>query len=185
MVSELGDEAAQGASLSVAHRSITSSDRTLVIPVRGNEVLLGRKKRHHAQAFGVGRWNGFGGKLEPGETIEQAAVRECQEESGVTPTTIIKVAELDFVDDYDIYGHVFLATAWEGEPHDTTEMEPRWFPKTDLPYAQMWDDDIFWLPAVLAGRKVKARFRFRNSDDTLGTDYNPVETAKIEVVAGF
>ena len=48
------------------------------------QLLLGRKKR----GFGEGKWNGFGGKLEPGETVEEAAVRELQEESGVTATQL-------------------------------------------------------------------------------------------------
>lgn len=34
-------------------------------------VLLGMKKR----GFGAGKWNGFGGKVQPGETIEEAARR--------------------------------------------------------------------------------------------------------------
>lgn len=35
------------------------------------DILLGLKKR----GFGEGKWNGFGGKVEPGETIHQAAAR--------------------------------------------------------------------------------------------------------------
>lgn len=42
-------------------------------------VLLGLKKR----GFGTGKWNGFGGKVEPGETIRQAAIREMKEEAGI------------------------------------------------------------------------------------------------------
>ena len=44
---------------------------TLTLVQRENEVLLGFKKR----GFGQGKWNGFGGKVEPGETIVNAAVR--------------------------------------------------------------------------------------------------------------
>ena len=35
------------------------------------QVLLGMKKR----GFGAGRYNGFGGKVEPGETVKEAAIR--------------------------------------------------------------------------------------------------------------
>jgi len=41
---------------------------TLCIIHQHPKVLLGMKKR----GFGVGRWNGFGGKVNEGETIEQA-----------------------------------------------------------------------------------------------------------------
>ncbi|MDR2723535.1 MAG: 8-oxo-dGTP diphosphatase [Cellulomonadaceae bacterium] len=159
--------------------------RTLVIPVRGDQVLLGRKKQHRDGAFGVGKWNGFGGKLEPGETLEQAAIRECQEESGITPLHLEKVAELDFVDDYQIFGHVYLCRQWTGEPVETAEMLPAWFNKTDLPLTEMWDDDIFWLPAVLTGKRVKASFTFHHVDDSLGTGANPVAKVSIQVVSQF
>jgi hypothetical protein len=44
---------------------------TLVLVTRPNQVLLGMKKR----GFGQGKWNGFGGKVEKGETILEAAQR--------------------------------------------------------------------------------------------------------------
>ena len=42
-------------------------------------ILLGMKKR----GFGTGKWNGFGGKVEAGESNEQAALRELKEESSI------------------------------------------------------------------------------------------------------
>ena len=44
---------------------------TLLFVMQPNQVLLGMKKR----GFGAGRWNGFGGKVQDGETIEDAAKR--------------------------------------------------------------------------------------------------------------
>ena len=44
---------------------------TLVLVIEGNKILLGLKKR----GFGVGWWNGFGGKINNEETIEEAAKR--------------------------------------------------------------------------------------------------------------
>ena len=56
-------------------------DTSLVYPLDGQgRILLGRKRR----GMGFGKWNGFGGKLEPGETMRQCAVRELQEECGLT-----------------------------------------------------------------------------------------------------
>lgn len=44
---------------------------TLIVVMNGDEVLLGMKKR----GFGIGKWNGFGGKVEAGETIADSAIR--------------------------------------------------------------------------------------------------------------
>jgi mutator protein MutT len=139
---------------------------TLLLLRRDDEILLAMKKR----GFGAGRWNGVGGKLDPGETIEQALVRECQEEIGVTPTDYTKVAVHDFVfadGSADMLVHAFVCTAWQGEPVETEEMAPQWFKLTDIPYDDMWQDDIHWLPEVLAGKKLHTRFSFDLSDNLL------------------
>lgn len=57
---------------------------TLVIPHIGGRLLLGQKLR----GFGEGYYNGFGGKVELGETIEAAARRELEEEAGVHATSM-------------------------------------------------------------------------------------------------
>ena len=54
---------------------------TLVFVIKGDRILLIRKKR----GLGAGKVNGPGGRLEAGETFGQCAVREVQEELGVTP----------------------------------------------------------------------------------------------------
>ncbi len=126
-------------------------------------VLLGRKTR----GFGEGLWNGPGGKVEPGEGIEQAAIRETREEVGVSPTALRKVAVLDFYfpdapagSGWSQRVHVFLAGGWGGSPVETDEMCPKWFPLDEIPYGQMWEDDVCWLPAVLDGKFVTGDFLF-------------------------
>ena len=66
---------------------------TLCIPVKENKVLLGMKKR----GFGVGRWNGFGGKIEQGETTEQGVRRELSEEVGIGDGFLKKLEYLSFL----------------------------------------------------------------------------------------
>lgn len=126
---------------------------TLVFLRQENEILLAMKKRR----FGAGKWNGAGGKVEPDETYEQAAVRECQEEIGVTPIALRKVGELHFFDlpDVEHYTHVYTTGEWEGEPHESEEMAPRWFAENEIPYDTMWPDDIYWIPMMLAGKLFK------------------------------
>ena len=65
---------------------------TLCVVHEHPRVLLGMKKR----GFGEGRWNGFGGKVQEGETIEGAAKRELLEEAGVSLGSIERVGRLDF-----------------------------------------------------------------------------------------
>ena len=138
---------------------------TLLFLRRKDEVLLAMKLR----GFGAGRWNGVGGKLEEGESIEQALVREAQEEIGVTPTRYEKVADLQF-DEYFkgepalMHVHVYACDQWDGEPEKSEEMEPKWFGISKIPYENMWSDDQYWLPQVLAGDKVAASFVLDEND---------------------
>lgn len=130
-----------------------------------DSLLLAMKKR----GFGEGRWNGVGGKVEPGETIEAAMIREAQEEIGVTPTLFEKVGDIRF-DEYFkgepalMHVHVFVATAWNGQPAESDEMAPQWFHVDDIPYSDMWSDDIYWLPLVLQGQKITADFKLDATD---------------------
>lgn len=141
------------------------------------EVLLAMKKRN----FGAGRWNGVGGKVEPGETIEEAVVRECHEEIEVAVTGIKKAAEIVFDEMHTgthetIRAHVFTSQTWEGEPIETEEMAPQWFSISDIPYDEMWADDPYWLPHVLAGKLVRAEFTLDEHDQVTAYDVQFVDT---------
>jgi mutator protein MutT len=139
---------------------------TLLFLLRDNHILLAMKKR----GFGVGRWNGVGGKIEAGESIEQAAARECLEEIGVSPGQLECVAHLTFTfpdGTTDVLTHVFVTHNWQGDPIETEEMAPQWFHHADIPYHTMWPDDQLWLPHVLDGRKIVATFGFDQDEQML------------------
>lgn len=131
---------------------------TLMFVVRGDEVLLIRKKR----GIGAGKINAPGGKIEPGESPLESAVRETEEELGITALDPLEVGELCFAmsDMEDIHCHVFLARGHAGEPRETDEAIPLWTPLDAIPYGEMWEDDIHWLPGMLAGRTFRGRFAF-------------------------
>lgn len=152
-----------------------STECSLLFLLDGDRILLAMKKR----GFGADRFNGVGGKIDPGETPEQAAMRECQEEIGVMPKNIQKVAEHDFVADTDepwrMYVHVYITTEWDGEPIETEEMRPEWFDLANIPYKQMWEDDAYWLPQVLAGKKLICNFTFDKNDKMLTQNVHEVE----------
>ena len=147
-------------------------DATLVFLIQGNpvdEILLGYKKAGFAQ----GKFNGLGGKVETGETIEHAAVRELEEEAGVEVAEhdLARMAHLTFffpaMPEWDQVVHVFLARRWQGEPVESDEMKPAWHPVGEIPFAGMWQDDSHWLPRVLAGQRVKAWFTFGDDNETV------------------
>lgn len=136
------------------------------------QVLLGRKKR----GLGTGYWVGLGGKLEPGESAEEAAVREVAEESGLE----MAVSDLDRRGDllylfpsresWSQRSTVFVATSWHGEPAESDELVPAWFDLDRLPLDQMWDDARRWLPAVLDGGQVARSFSFGDDLATVGSE---------------
>ena len=134
---------------------------TLVLIRRGNEVLLGLKKT----GFGKGVWNGPGGKVEPGEELEACARREVREEMGIDLGSLKKVGIItceyrNVEEESDMEFHVFETTEYFGEPIETEEMRPRWFPVSKYPFDKAWPDDKLWFPVYLEGKTFRARFRF-------------------------
>lgn len=140
---------------------------TLCFLLKKDKILLGMKKT----GFGQGKYNGFGGKLKDGETILQATVRELKEESGiqVAEGQLAYVGKLDFIFPaspqlrHDV--HIFLVHTWQGEPVETKEMKPQWFSQSDIPYNEMWQDDIYWLPTVLAGKIIEGTVIFAENNE--------------------
>ena len=136
-------------------------ETTLCLLKKDNEILLAMKKR----GFGEGKYNGVGGKIENGETPEEAMLRETQEEISVTPTKYEKVGFLEFDEYYKgkkekVAFHLYIVNEWTGDPTESEEMNPTWFDINDIPYDKMFPDDKYWLPLILEGKKIKAYFDF-------------------------
>ena len=148
---------------------------TLLLILKDNKILLAEKKR----GFGVGKFNGIGGKVEKDETVEEAMIRETQEEIGVTPTDFTKRAIITFdewVNDEEkqVIMSVFVAQNYVGKIVETDEMRPKWFNLNKIPYDNMFEDDKIWLPEILKGNKLNAQFVFDK-------DFNMV-SHKIDIV---
>jgi 8-oxo-dGTP diphosphatase / 2-hydroxy-dATP diphosphatase len=132
---------------------------TLCLILENNKILLGMKKR----GFGAGRWNGFGGKLDEGESLEDAARRELMEEVGLEALDLTEKGVLDFEFENDpkiLEVHIFLITKYKGKSEETEEMKPQWFDIDKIPFEQMWSDDAHWMPIFLSGKKFKGKFLF-------------------------
>jgi 8-oxo-dGTP diphosphatase / 2-hydroxy-dATP diphosphatase len=140
---------------------------SLLFIVDSGKVLLGKKKVR----FGAGYWNGFGGGVEEGESIEQSACRETKEECGlvVSPNDLKKVAHINFIFDdkreYDHDVYVFITNTYSGTPTETEEMAPAWHDINNLPLTDMWPADNRWVPLVLTeGKTIEAQCHFTGTE---------------------
>ena len=139
-------------------RWLAHDPATLVFIIRNGHVLLIRKKR----GLGAGKVNAPGGRLEPGESVLQAAIREVQEEVGLTPVGLRWSGEnrFQFVDGYSIHVHVFTALDCVGEPRETDEATPFWVKVESIPFEEMWEDDRLWFPLLLSRTRFSGRYIF-------------------------
>ncbi len=140
------------------------------------EICLAMKKR----GFGVGRWNGVGGKVEVNETIESAAKREALEEIGVSVGELNKVGELEFYFEnnpsWDQLVTIYFCKKWSGDASESEEMKPQWFAVDKIPFKDMWPDDIFWLPEVLNGKLIKGSFTFGEGDIIISQNLDSIDS---------
>ena len=113
----------------------------------GKTLMVHRiKKKNDMHA---GKWNGLGGKLEPGETPEECAVREILEESGLKVINPILKGVLTFPafsNDEDWYAFVFVAHEFEGQLIDSPEGDLKWVDNSELLDLNLWDGDRIFLP---------------------------------------
>src|SRR3989338_4401735 len=101
---------------------------TVCFLIKGDDICLAMKRR----GFGIGKWNGVGGKVEKTESVTAAAIRELNEEIGV----IAAEADLESMGDIKFYFNnrpdwnqhmrVFIIKKWSGEPGESDEMCPAW-----------------------------------------------------------
>ena len=131
---------------------------TLCFVIRDGQILLIHKKR----GLGAGKINGPGGRIEADETAVQGAIRETEEEVGVTPLELTQIGELffEFLDGYKLHVAVFVAEDCSGTLIETSEAIPFWVEIDQIPYHEMWEDDPYWLPLLLSRNHFKGYFLF-------------------------
>lgn len=159
-------ESADSLQNDIIHKKMSKKILTLCIVHQGDKVLLGLKKR----GFGAGRWNGFGGKIHENESIEEATKRELQEEAGITALDLLPIGNLHFTiqeTNEDLEVHLFKITEFSGAPVESEEMKPQWFNINEVPFAQMWPDDIYWFPLFLENKKFQAEFNFKDQNNLI------------------
>jgi len=113
----------------------------------GKTLMIHRVKK--ANDVHQGKWNGLGGKLEPGESPEECVIREVREESGLIIHNPVLKGILTFplfANDEDWYAFVFVATQFEGILVDSNEGELAWIDDDKLLSLPLWEGDLMFLP---------------------------------------
>jgi len=137
------------------------------------QLLLGLKKKK----FGEGKYNGFGGGVEKGETLEEAAIRETLEEARIHIMTPERWGKILFTFDSGEQNHLvhFFKVRYYGESaKETEEMKPQLFNLDKIPYEKMWEDDKYWLPLLLQRKKFKGIFHYDSNSKIKNYKLNEV-----------
>jgi 8-oxo-dGTP diphosphatase len=135
-------------------------EATLCHVIRDRRLLLKRATR----GISVGKWNAPGGKFEPGEAPEECAQREVLEETGLRVSKLFHHGALTFLMDggtnLHTRAHLFSTSSATGRARSSEEGPVKWFRLDALPFDEMWEDDLFWIPLMLKGVRFNATFTY-------------------------
>lgn len=129
----------------------------------GKTLMIHRVKKEND--IHQGKWNGLGGKFEPGETPEECARREILEESGLRVTNPILKGFLTFprfAKDEDWYAFVYLVEEFEGELIESPEGHLRWIEDDELLGLNLWEGDRIFLPWLNQPGFYSGKFIYEN-----------------------
>ncbi len=112
-------------------------------------LMLHRIKKK--QDINQGKWIGVGGKLEAGETPEEAIRREIKEETALTVSTLSYRGIVEFYN--DLYEpetiHLYTSDSFQGELSDCDEGVLKWVPKEEIFSLDLWEGDRIFLRYLL------------------------------------
>ncbi len=126
-------------------------------------LMLHRVKKEND--YHHGKWNGLGGKFEPGESPEECAVREVKEESGLNAKSIkmkgfITFPIFDGIEDWYVF--LFVIDDYDGELIDSNEGNLEWIPNEELININLWDGDKYFIPWLFEDKFFSAKFIYEN-----------------------
>ena len=137
---------------------------TLAYVRRGDRTLMIRRDKRPADAH-FGKWNGLGGKFEPGESPEACLRREVLEESGLEVVRADLKGFLTwpaFDGTHDWYAFCFVVTEVRGTLRaDPPEGSLHWVPTVEVPTLPLWDGDRLFLPWLDRPGTFSATFRYQ------------------------
>lgn len=129
----------------------------------GKTLMLFRNKKPND--YHEGKWNGLGGKFEEGESPEDCAIREVEEESGIkmiTPKMKGIITFPMFDNKKDWYVFLFTTENFRGELVDSNEGKLEWIPNDELVNLNLWDGDKIFIPWLFEDKYFSAKFIYEN-----------------------
>ena len=129
----------------------------------GKTLMLFRNKKEND--YHEGKWNGLGGKFEPGETPEMCAQREIFEESGLTVGKLVLKGMIQFPlfdGEKDWFVFCFNAFDCTGDLIDSEEGSLSWIPDADIKKLNLWEGDKIFIPWLEKDGIFSARFEYEN-----------------------
>ena len=132
----------------------------------GHTLMLHRQKR--ADDIHHGKWNGLGGKLEPGESPEECVMREVREESGleIKDPHLCGLLIFPAFKGEDWYVFVYTVQEFSGKIHENEEGYLKWIPDAELEFLPLWPSDHIFLPWIKQGRFFSAKFLYDGEEMT-------------------
>ncbi len=130
---------------------------------RGKTLMLHRVKK--PDDIHEGKWNGLGGKFEPGESPEECVRREVKEESGLKIESPLLKGVLtfpDFAKGEDWYVFVFTASRFSGGLTDSDEGELKWIKNSELLKLNLWEGDKIFLKNLDRKPFFSGKFHYKN-----------------------
>lgn len=130
---------------------------------QGRTLMLHRNKK--PGDVHKGKWNGLGGKLEPGESPDECVLREVEEESGLRlldPRLRGVLTFPRFAKEQDWVVFVYTATRFEGALIDSPEGTLEWVADARVPELELWEGDRVFLPWLDGERFFSAKFVYRD-----------------------
>jgi 8-oxo-dGTP diphosphatase len=129
----------------------------------GKTLMVHRNKKPNDMH--MGKWNGLGGKLEPGESPEACCIREMYEETGLRVQNpifkgMITFPAFDTIDDW--YTFLFVIHDFEGELIDSPEGRLEWVDDEHLLELNLWEGDRVFLPWLDRPGFFSARFVYED-----------------------
>lgn len=111
----------------------------------------------------AGKWNGLGGKFEPGESPEECVRREVLEESGlqIHDPKLHGLLMFPNFKGHDWYVFVFMAREFEGGLIDSPEGRLEWIPDEKLTSLNLWESDRIFFPWLEKDEFFSAKFIYQ------------------------